>query len=210
MDESNLAKLKAELNALVREGEILRISMAYELGKVTDPDEFKKQKFPEFKASYERWYSLASRLVKQLLPDRLPDFTKLYRDEKKKQLDFLTYGIADYMLGISANRGFELVVDKNAAFPKFEQQLSILKAAQLRFDSALYDLVEVVQANLFDSELDAAKELLRKGFARAAGAMAGVVLERHLGKVAPKHNLKPKRRHHPPLTTGISSLKTMK
>jgi hypothetical protein len=38
-------------------------------------------------------------------------------------------------------------------------------------------------ASLFDSELDAALELGHKGFSPAAGAMAGVVLEKHLAEV---------------------------
>lgn len=47
----------------------------------------------------------------------------------------------------------------------------------------------MVQADLFDSELDAAKELHKRGFLRAAGAVAGVVLERHLQQVAENHEL---------------------
>ena len=39
---------------------------------------------------------------------------------------------------------------------------------------------QLAQADLFDSELDAAKELAKNKFTRAAGAVAAVVLERHL------------------------------
>jgi hypothetical protein len=42
---------------------------------------------------------------------------------------------------------------------------------------------------LFDSELDAARELLKNKFVRAAGAVAGVVLERHLAQVCANHNI---------------------
>jgi hypothetical protein len=38
--------------------------------------------------------------------------------------------------------------------------------------------------------LDAAGELAKRGFLRAAGALAGVVLERHLGQVCDNHNIK--------------------
>jgi hypothetical protein len=48
----------------------------------------------------------------------------------------------------------------------------------------------MVQGDLFDSELDAAKELANNKFARAAGALAGVVLERHLAQVCSNHNIK--------------------
>jgi hypothetical protein len=84
----------------------------------------------------------------------------------------------------------KLIVDGSAALPKLQQQLVILKSAGVRFDSSLYDSVEIVQADLFDNELEAAKALSPKGFNRAAGAVAGVVLERHLGRVEAKHNLK--------------------
>jgi hypothetical protein len=48
----------------------------------------------------------------------------------------------------------------------------------------------LVQADLFDSELDSAKELNKNKFTRGAGAIAGVVLEKHLGQVLTNHNLK--------------------
>jgi len=48
----------------------------------------------------------------------------------------------------------------------------------------------LVQADLFDSELEAAKELNKKGFVRGAGAIAGVVLEKHLAQVCENHNVK--------------------
>jgi hypothetical protein len=46
-----------------------------------------------------------------------------------------------------------------------------------------------VQADLFDSELDAAEELAKKKFTQAAGALAGVVLEHHLAQVCENHKI---------------------
>src|SRR5690606_2284536 len=71
----------------------------------------------------------------------------------------------------------------------------ILKSAQARFESTLLDIRQLVQADLFDSELDAATELVKKGFLRAAGAVAGVVLEKHLAQVAQNHNIKTRKKH---------------
>jgi hypothetical protein len=48
----------------------------------------------------------------------------------------------------------------------------------------------MVQADLFDSELDAARELHKYRFVRAAGALAGVVLERHLKQICANHSIK--------------------
>ena len=48
---------------------------------------------------------------------------------------------------------------------------------------------------MFDSELDTSRELLKNGYLRAAGAVAGVVLEKHLEQVSISHNIKVKRRN---------------
>ena len=53
----------------------------------------------------------------------------------------------------------------------------------------MFDIRQLVQADLFDSELDAAKELLKSGFIRAAGAITGVVIEKHLSQVCNNHNI---------------------
>ena len=45
-------------------------------------------------------------------------------------------------------------------------------------------------ADIFDSELDAAGALAKNKFARAAGAVAGVVLEKHLTQVCENHSVK--------------------
>ena len=46
-------------------------------------------------------------------------------------------------------------------------------------------------ADLFDSELEAASELAKNKFFRAAGAVAGVVLEKHLLQVCDNHAIAP-------------------
>ena len=73
------------------------------------------------------------------------------------------------------------------AIPHFRQQLAILKAVNARFESSLFDIRQLVQADLFDSELDTARELAKNKFSRVAGAVAGVVLEKHLLQVCANH-----------------------
>ena len=70
------------------------------------------------------------------------------------------------------------------------QQLAILVSLEKRFASSLFDIRQLVRADLFDSDLEAAAELARNKFGRAAGAMAGVVLERHLTQVCDNHTVK--------------------
>lgn len=197
---SKVDKLEKELKALIAKGELLYYAMADAHGKL--PSNFKSKlaehnvELPNFDEDYDGWYSEALRVVKQILPDRYDDFVKQYKDEKRKEITFLTYGVSDYLLGLRTTRGgFEVVVDQTAAIPKMKNQKSILASVEKKFKSSLFDIQEVLQADIYDSELNAARDLAKKGFARGGGAVAGVVLEKHLGHVCSIHNLKSKKKN---------------
>ena len=83
----------------------------------------------------------------------------------------------------------EKVVGPDAAIPRLQQQVAFVNAAKTRFESSLFDIRQLLQADLFDSELEAADHLLKNKFARAAGALGGVVLEKHLGEVCSSHQV---------------------
>lgn len=72
---------------------------------------------------------------------------------------------------------------------RFQTQWSILRSVKARFESTLFDIRQLVQADLFDSELEAARELTKHGFLRGSGAIAGVILEKHLSQVAHNHSI---------------------
>jgi uncharacterized protein (UPF0332 family) len=153
---------------------------------------------PDFLKSYQSWYSECVALIKQLLPDRLTDFIRLYEKPKsRKDIDFENYRIEDALQGLRVTRygGSEVVVDASAAEPHLRQQVAILQSLRGRFDSSLYDIRQLVQADLLDSELDAAKELLKHKFMRAAGAVAGVVLEKHLLEVCTNRGINIAKKH---------------
>ncbi|XOZ33949.1 hypothetical protein ACMDCT_01550 [Halomonadaceae bacterium KBTZ08] len=197
---SEVDSLEKELKNLIRRGELLYYAMADAHGKL--PEDFKSKlaehgvELPVFDEEYDSWYSEALRVVKQIIPDRYDDFIKQYKDEKRKEISFLTYGIYDYLLGLRTTRaGHEVVADQTAAIPKMKNQKTILASAQRKFKSSLFDIKEVLQADIYDSELDAARDLAKKGFARGGGAVAGVVLEKHLGHVCSSHNLKSKKKN---------------
>jgi hypothetical protein len=111
-------------------------------------------------------------------------------------LAFVTWG-----LSINCFQIIKIKVDSSAALPKFKQQLAILKAAKNRFESSLFEIRQLVQADLFDSEIEAAYELLKNKFLRAAGAVAGVILEKHLLQVCENHTIKISKKN-----PGISDL----
>ena len=99
-----------------------------------------------------------------------------------------------------------VIVGPDAAIPSFQQQLSIVRSTKDRFRSSLFDIHQLAQADLFDSELDAARELAKNKFARAAGAVAGVVLERHLKEICANHGVTI-RRNNPQISHLNDALK---
>ena len=203
---SNLDRYKKDLKSLIATGEQLLNAINAEFFPDLFEAETKKKigakkakefiaALPSFALTYQSWYSEARVLIRQLLPDRLEDFVRHYEKPKaRKNVTFESYRIEDYLQGLSVNRIFgsekEKIVGPEAAIPHFLQQLAILRAVIARFESSLFDIRQLVMADIFDSELDAAAELAKKKFLRGAGATAGVVLEKHLRQVCSNHSVK--------------------
>lgn len=203
--KTNIDKYRKDLKKLINLGEILHILIQYECYQGEVKAEYKRlghestlkgilEKYPSFKSTYQEWYSESQSLIRQLMPDRLDDFISYYKKSKTRRFNdikFDSYKVEDYLDGLNITRGYEKekVVGTEAAIPKYEQQLNILKSLDKRFESSLFDIKQLVQADLFDSELATAKELLKKKFDRAAGVIAGVVLEKHLAEVCISHNV---------------------
>ncbi len=141
---------------------------------------------------YQPWYTKALAVIKQVAPERYDEFKEQYISySSRKKIDISNYTISDYLNGVtvhfSDNRP---VFDSESVFSvRFVRQLSILKATREKLDSALMNIENLVAANLFDNELDVAKELCSKGFLRAAGVLGGVTLERHLALLCKNHTL---------------------
>jgi len=190
--------LKQEVNQLVQQGRDIYLSMFLECGKMDkdEKEEYEAQgtKFVNVSFEYQSWYTKSTRVISQIIPERLDEFTKLYKgDERRKEVTYINYSIYDYMLGLQSTYRGEVKRSKKDAIPKMETQWLILSSAAEKFDSSLFDIKEILQADLFDSELDTAKELNKKGFIRAAGAVTGVVLEKHLSHICELHKIKIKK-----------------
>lgn len=215
---SNIDRFKTDLEKLLKKGDHLLTLMFYEC----EPDRWEaaiiaaegKKKgeeiiasirsSPGFKSKFQSWYSEALAVVRQLLPDRVADFIRHYEKPKaRKTVNFDTYRIEDYLQGLRIISG----PGPSAAVPHFEQQIAILKSAATRFESSLFDIKHIVQADLLDSEIVAAEELSKYKFVRAAGAVAGVVLERHLGQVCADHQCSPPKKN-PTISDFNDALKT--
>ena len=192
---NNIQKYKTELQALVRVGTEMftGVTSHNRKGKDAAPESELK-----FGGEYQGWYTQSYAVIKQLLPDRLVEFEQLYKgDGRRKEINSSTYNIQDWLNGVRAGRirGEKVFADESAMLMRLLNQVNILKSVEPRFESSLFDIRQLVQADLFDSEVDAAKELKGRGFLRAAGAVAGVVLEKHLGQVVENHSIKSRKKN---------------
>jgi hypothetical protein len=152
-----------------------------------------KNGLPVFKAAYQAWYSEAVALVKVLLPLRYSDFVRLYEKPKgRKEINKENYVIEDYLSETVVTAGFDkkVIAGPDAAIPAFEQQYNIIGAIMQSIDSTLLDIKREVQAGLLDAELDKAATLAKQKHYRAAGAICGLVLEKHLEQVCDRRQFK--------------------
>lgn len=204
---SNLERFKTDIAALIDRGRDLHLAFQYQYApKVIEEHLVKKHgkqgvkarlaSLPHFTTDYQRWYSESLAVLRQVLPDRVEDFIRHYEKPKtRKSITFESYRIEDALQGLQVSRAGETILTAEAAGPHLYQQLAILVAAKARFETSLYDIRQLLQADLFDGELGAAKELAYRGFSRAAGALAGVVLERHLAMVCTNRGLASRKKH---------------
>ncbi|WON93645.1 HEPN domain-containing protein [Sphingobacterium sp. UGAL515B_05] len=198
----NIDKYIEDIDKLCATGKRLMMSMYFETTPIEaekayrvrlgDKYEEVKKKMPSFKFKYQEWYSESKVLIKQLLPDRFEDFVKAYEKPRlRKNVEYGNYVIEDYLIGLSVTKATgDVKVGPSAAVPVFQQQLSILESVKARFESRLFNIEQLVQADLFDSEVEVAKQLSKNKLYRAAGVICGVVLEKHLKQVCIDHTIK--------------------
>lgn len=210
---TNLERYKQDLERLVALGEKMQLDLSGRHLIETEKAKPYRKKFTEeikgtFEQEYQGWYTEATAVIRQLIPDRLTEFHELYKgDGKRKATTVQTYHIQDWLNGVRSGTSYtgDKYYDDFAIIAmRFGTQLSILQAVRTRFESSLHDIRQLVQADLFDSELDAARELFKSGFLRAAGAVAGVAIEKHLGQVAVNHSLNVRKQH--PMISDFNDL----
>ncbi len=193
---SNIEKYKKDIEKLVTHGEDLlwglynELEIDIELHGIA-PEEIKKIKSCTFRNQYQGWYNESLAVIKQLTPERLEDFVYYYKQPRRKELTYESYTISDYLINIVRKNGLgEIIVGTDSVISKFLQQYEIVKSLKTRFDSTLYDIKQLLQADVFDSEIQSASVLCKKGFYRASGAICGVLIEKHLAMVCKSHNIR--------------------
>ena len=206
-------KFSKELDELLSEGDTLSMALEYECypkqfkesyGRVVDKEQLDQvvKRLPKFANKYQAWFSKSQAVIKQILPDRLADFNSYYEYPKpRKEITFQNYMIKDALQGLVIRHYGDVQADSSAAIPEFTQQLNILRAAKNALHSRLMEIKSILQADLFDSELESAKALAKAGYLRAAGAICGVIIEKHLSQVCNAHGIVVRKKN-----PGISDL----
>jgi len=171
-------QLRFELGVLLAFGRELSISVQAENLDPRDVDE-----------RYQVWYTQTLRLVERVLPERRREFEGYYRSDRDGRDQ--SASISAILGSLSGSR---VTGEKRQALaglfdPKLEQGtfLHLLGMQLAILASALPTLLP--EGRRPDRELQAARALLSKGHRRAAAAVAGLVLESHLSKVAQRHDL---------------------
>ncbi|WNB75222.1 hypothetical protein [Methylomonas koyamae] len=150
---------------------------------------FEKNEERSFNFGYQSWYTKALKIVESTAPDRYQEFRGYYEiDPKRKSLGYGTYVIQDYLKSITPG-AYKDFNSRWVVINCFSNQLAILNSIKDRCDSILDNIEGELYGELQDNEIATAKLLLKIN-PRAAGALAGVVIETHLQKVAITHDIK--------------------
>ena len=180
---------RKQLDTLHQEGNALAEALAKDV---------EEKEVPSFAAAYQRWYSRALPLIEEWAPDRYAEFQRYYRRDPKIQLHWYhDRVIQDYL----CEQGKEdAVTSQQQALSAFTMQLTILKSIADRLEWMAPDTEDQAARGLQLEELEAARELIGID-ERAAGALAGAVLEVYLRKLAAKREVK--LRKQKPLTAEL-------
>jgi hypothetical protein len=144
----------------------------------------------EFRTVYQRWDTQSLKIVQTLAPDKYDEFVNYFANNPNRKL--LEASIQDYVRGTGPGKdGYTEELPFNPqerARLRFLNQLQVLDELSYRVETVLADVENHLFADLLEKELEAANALKDINL-RAAGALAGVVLERHLQKVAESHSV---------------------
>lgn len=178
---SSREELKVEIAELLKDG----FELLHNLRKKERPEGF------VFNFDYQKWYSRALPVMRVLGSDRLAEFKGYYEpDPKRKGLGYGTYVIQDYIKGVAPggynHKDFDT---KGQAAHCLFNQVSLVTSVQERMGSVLSGLENALFSDLKDAELATATALMKVS-PRAAGALAGVILEAHLQRVASANDVK--------------------
>lgn len=129
----------------------------------------KSRESVDLQYDYNKWYTKSLKIIKRYLPDRLKEFKDYYEQPNY---------IKDYLVG-----------DPLALFENyFIAQIAILTSVSSILTSFYQDMDSQIYFEYQEDELKEADKLLKISV-RAAGAVAGVVLEKHLKRLCSNNGI---------------------
>lgn len=136
---------------------------------------------PKVERQYHSWFFKAKKICQKFYPDEAYKF--------EMEFDMI---IREYLKGNDVLHSYYNKKEKDR-FDKFHTaintQIAILNAIYENFDTIFRRFEAYLNADAFGDELDASKHLHKNKFYRASGALAGVVLERHLRNYCMSNNI---------------------
>jgi len=176
----DIATLERKIEELFQEAEAID-DLAWQVLK-RRPKWKSAERVEELRKRYNRWYSQAHLLVQANLNFRLREFETLYEHPKSGR------DMRSFLLSPEDYSGEPSYSKCEAFVENLANQTAILQSIPEAIRTRLLDVEFMVTASLLDDELAQAEILLRNGFIRPAGALAGVVLERHLKTLCARAN----------------------
>lgn len=134
-------------------------------------------KIPDsFVQQYHQWYAPCLALVEQNMPSREDELIAIHQGGKgsKNSTDNLTYFLSQGKMTFN---------DQIRIADKINLIMSIVGSIPHYLDGRLYDLELALAKTIVGDELLEARTLLKARYIRAAGALAGVLLERSLKRL---------------------------
>ena len=144
-----------------------------------------KDRAIEFQNEYDNWYTISSNIINQFIPNRYAEFKDLHKYTQNDIVGLTptNYSISDFWLEITIF-GKISKVNRNVFLAKLSKQIGILNSVLVLLESSVNQVKTLLRKELYISEIDACKELINVNHLRAAGVIAGVVIEKHLYNIA--------------------------
>jgi len=141
----------------------------------------------KFKNNYLSWYYATSSCIKFLRPDKYKEFIDLFKDNREKNALLISnnYKIENFikneeLADISNNLIQEEAKRINITLNLFHYQQLMIKAIIDNLDLVSFNYEKETYMTFQEENIDSAQELLDNDFIRAAGALCGVIIEKHL------------------------------
>lgn len=133
---------------------------------------------------YQKFFSAGLHFVKEFLPEKEDEFKQCYEDK--------TYKHPQGMMDFFQLRRFQYSDDKKIIIGEFLDQFEIQRSilTSIPFVAKIKEMAlrEIISADFINREIEEA-EFLFKNHPRAAGALAGVALEKHLRVLCEKYQI---------------------